>query len=171
MDKKKHLLNEMARVGFMGPLEVIVYTNDPGHIPHVHIIDSATRGKEFDTCIMLGDNKYFLHGKHNDLLNSKLRKEFADFMEQPCRFPQYQNNYEFATMMWNANNSDSYIMAQTDAEGKVLVPDYRSLEKDDNKPRLINGLNPPETEALKEIIKECVREVLKETLNEKVLKK
>ena len=45
--QRKHL-NEMARVGIMSNIfDVIVYTDDKGYIPHVHIVDKATNGNDF----------------------------------------------------------------------------------------------------------------------------
>lgn len=78
-------LDEMARVGFWGKFDVIVNTDDMGYIPHVHVIDKATRGYEFNTCIRLESNQYFLHGGYKDVFNSKQCKDFDDFMHQPCR--------------------------------------------------------------------------------------
>lgn len=40
-------LYEMARVGCFDDLEVIVWTDDPGKIPHFHIRDRSTRVKSF----------------------------------------------------------------------------------------------------------------------------
>ena len=121
-------LNEMARVGFMGNFDVIVNTDDMGYIPHVHIVDKATRGGQFDTCIRLETNRYFLHGGHKDTLNSKQRKMLNDFMHQPSRNIHYRNNYEHAVNLWNDNNSDSYLQIREDANGNVLMPDYREIE-------------------------------------------
>lgn len=123
-------LDEMARVGFMGNnYDVIVWTDDPGYIPHVHVRDTSTKGKNFDTCIMLGDNKYFLHNNHMDKMNSKMCKMFNDFMHQPSRNVHYRNNYEHAVNLWNDNNSESYIQIQEDENGDVIVPDYTHIEE------------------------------------------
>lgn len=121
-------LNEMARVGFMGNFDVIVNTDDMGYIPHVHVVDKATRGGQFDTCIRLDTNAYFLHGGHKDTLNSKQRKMFNDFMHQPSRNVHYRNNYEQAVNLWNDNNSDSYIQIEEDSYGNIIIPDYREIE-------------------------------------------
>ena len=120
-------LDEMARIGHMNQYEVIVYTDDMGYIPHVHIIDSATRGREFDTCVMLEDSKYFLHGRHRDTFNNKQCKEFDDFMRQPHRNIHYRNNYEYAVNLWNDNNSNSYVQIVEDKNGNVIMPDYKRL--------------------------------------------
>jgi hypothetical protein len=127
MFQKKQRLDEMARVGFMNDLEVIVYTDDRGYIPHVHIIDRATKGQDFDTCIRLDKADYFLHGRHNDVLNSNERKDFNAFMNQPSRNVHYRNNYEAAVNLWNDNNSNSYVQIIDDKDGNVVVPDYTKL--------------------------------------------
>lgn len=124
----KKLLTEMARVGVMtNNFDVVVYTDDMGFIPHVHIIDKGTGGKEFNSCVMLEQSRYFTHGIHTDVFNSKQRKDFNDFMNQPCRSPKYRNNYEFAVEMWNANNSSSYVQIVEDKDGNVIVPDYTDI--------------------------------------------
>lgn len=122
-------LNEMARVGFMNGQEYEVYvrTDDPGFIPHVHIFDVGTSGRKFDCCVQLEKSQYFSHGKHNSIMNAKMCREFAEFMEQPCRNPKYQNNYEFAVDMWNMNNSSAYVQIREDDNGKVIMPNYRKI--------------------------------------------
>jgi len=124
-EREKQRLNEMARVGIMlNNLDVVVYTDDMGYIPHVHILDRGTNGKEFDCCVQLETNRYFSHGKHLDMFNNRQCREFNDFMKQPCRFPKYRNNYEFAVEMWNANNSNSYVQIREDKDGNIIMPDY-----------------------------------------------
>lgn len=124
----KQRLDEMARVGFLGnEYDVLVHTDDRGFIPHVHVIDRNTNGRDFDCCIQLETNRYFTHGRHVDELNSKGCKMFNDFMNQPCRSPKYSNNYEFAVEMWNTNNSSSYVQVKEDEDGNVIVPDYRTI--------------------------------------------
>ena len=125
--EEKDLLAEMARVGFIGEYEVYVHTDDAGFIPHVHIRDKATRGREFETCVQLKTNDYFLHGKYKDKMNSSLKKDFAEFMESPSRNPKYENNYEYAVDMWNDNNSTENVVIEYDEEGKIIIPDYRSM--------------------------------------------
>lgn len=120
-------LDEMSRIGRMNNYEVIVYTDDMGYIPHVHIIDSATRGQEFDTCVQLETNKYFLHGRHQDTFNNKLCKMFNDFMHEPHRNVHFRNNYEYAVNMWNDNNSNSYVQLHEDDNGDIMIPDYSTI--------------------------------------------
>lgn len=66
--------SETARIGRMGNFEVIIYTDDIGFTPHVHVVDSATKGLEFDSCIQLDGNKYFIHGKRCDTLDNYICK-------------------------------------------------------------------------------------------------
>lgn len=122
-------LDEIARVGFMEGQRYIIFvrTNDGGFIPHIHIMDQATNGRELDCCVKLEANEYFSHGKHQDILNSKLSKTLNDFMHQSCRSPKYSNNYEFAIEMWNMNNSETYIMPKYDNNGDIIIPDYSHI--------------------------------------------
>lgn len=118
-----HLM-EYARVGFMdNGLEVYVMTDDPGHIPHFHLRDIATKGQEFDTCIEIMRNKYFIHGHHMSKLNGRGKKMLAEFMEAKCPNTKYENNYELTVDMWNMNNSSmnvEYVKGQP-------IPNYREL--------------------------------------------
>jgi hypothetical protein len=104
------MLDEMARVGFMGNFDVIVNTDDPGYVPHFHIIDKATRGGEFNTCIKLETNQYFLHGSHTDKLNAKQRKVLNEFMHAPHRNIHYRNNYEYNIQLLKLMNKNEYYM-------------------------------------------------------------
>ena len=125
---KKRRMDEMARVGIMNNIfDVIVHTDDMGFVPHVHIIDRNTGGNEFDCCVQLEKNHYFIHGNHVDMFNSRQCKIFDDFMKQPCRSPKYRNNYEFAVEMWNANNSESYVQIKEDENGEIIMPDYNII--------------------------------------------
>jgi hypothetical protein len=114
---------EYARVGFLKNLEVYVMTDDPGYIPHFHIRDAATKGKEFDTCVEICTNKYFCHGQHTSKLNAQGRKALAEFMEGKCSNNKYENNYELTVDMWNLNNSSVTIEYQKGQE----IPNYRQI--------------------------------------------
>lgn len=121
--------DEMARVGFIGgEYEVYVWTDDSGNIPHVHVRDTNSRGENYETCVRLESNEYFLHGHYKDRMNSSMRKAFNAFMNEPCKNQRYQNNYDFAVDMWNSNNSSATVTPQYDTEGNIVVPDYTSLK-------------------------------------------
>ena len=57
------------------------------------------------------------------MLNSRQRKALAEFMEGQCANPKWENNYEFAIDMWNANNSSMNI------EYNGIIPNYREIEE------------------------------------------
>ena len=121
-------LLEMARVGYMsGQFEVYVHTDDGGSTPHVHVRDKATRGHQFETCVELKRNWYFLHGKYKDMMTGDMVKEFAEFMESKPRNPKYQNNYELSVDMWNLNNSVEEVIPQYDSDGRIIMPNYRTI--------------------------------------------
>lgn len=119
----------MARIGRMDNFDIVVFTDDTGAVPHVHIIDSATRGQEFDTCIQLGANKYFLHGNRRDILTDKQCKAFNIFMNAAHSNTHYRNNYEYALNMWNDNNTGSYIQLKEDPNGNIIIPDYNTITR------------------------------------------
>lgn len=120
-------LDEMARVGFIGgKLEVYVWTDDPGNIPHVHIRDANSQGHEFETCVRLDKADYFLHGHYTDKLNSSQKKALMSFMQDSPKSPRYNTNYDLAVDMWNLNNSNVTITPQQN-NGTTLIPDYTGL--------------------------------------------
>lgn len=121
-------LDEMARIGFIGGnLEVYVWTDDAGRIPHVHVRDSNSQGQEFETCVRLDRPEYFLHGRYANKMNHRQKKAFADFMRAKPTKAHYDTNYEFAVEMWNVNNSDVDVMKRYDQNGNVHIPDYEKL--------------------------------------------
>lgn len=129
--ENRELLNEMARVGYMGPkeeFEIYVRTDDPGNIPHFHLRDSSTQGKTFETCIELKTNKYFHHGPYKDVLNTSQRKCLAAFMEAPNEY--FPNNYMATIYAWNSNNSNVKLEPNKDNNGNVIIPDYRNIIND-----------------------------------------
>lgn len=122
-DSQKDILG-MARVGFVGDLEVYVNTNDSGMIPHFHLRD-PNNWERFHTCIKLTKPEYFLHEGKEDTLNTKQRKELQQFMQGKITIPKYankfDNNWQLACFMWDINNSSVEI-----PDG-VEMPDYKQL--------------------------------------------
>lgn len=120
---------EMARVGFADTLEISVWTNDSGTIPHIHITNNEPRGKKtsIDACVQLEKSAYFSHGTHTDTLNSSQRRALNDFMHAKPRNGLTATNYEYAVALWNDNNSDTYVAMKRDGN-KVIVPDYTNIE-------------------------------------------
>jgi hypothetical protein len=124
---KTNRLSEMSRIGKFDTYTVVVYTDDPDYIPHIHVIDSNSYGNDLDVCVRLDKPEYFSHGRHQDIFNSKQKKIFNDFMHEPSRNVHYRNNYEMAINLWNDNNSESYIQIKEDEYGNIIVPDYTQL--------------------------------------------
>ena len=54
-------------------------------------------------------------------------KEFAEFMESKPRNTKYQNNYELSVDMWNLNNSVEEVIPQYDSDGRIIMPNYRTI--------------------------------------------
>lgn len=113
-------LFEMARIGYIGDLEIYIRTDDPGSIPHFHIWDKETMGDRFHGCVRIDKAEYFFHEGKYGTLNSKQRKELVKFLESP--YKRYNiTNWQYLVGEWNNNNSvvnlpDDYPM-----------PDYLTL--------------------------------------------
>lgn len=123
-------LLEMARVGFVdGSLEVYVKTNDGGNIPHVHIRDTNTKGRLFETCVQLETNTYFLHGHIQQTLTRKQCRDFNAFMHEEINTRTFNGTmYEFAVFMWNCNNSNTNIEVQYDENDLPIIPNYDTIQ-------------------------------------------
>lgn len=124
---KRELLLEMAKLGEIDALALIIWTRDPGNIPHIHIVDVGTEGDKFDCCIRLDKAEYFKHGSHQDKLNSKQRKSIALFMRSKIDEDADITNYEFAVRSWNTNNPDRKLTLKRDENKNILIPDYTKL--------------------------------------------
>lgn len=103
--------------------KIIVWTDDPGQIPHFHVVDANTRGRKFDSCVRLDCAAYFKHGSHDDKLNSGDRKAVVKFLnlispKDPCR----RTNWQRVVFEWNRNNSTNSI-----PEDQVM-PNYLTLK-------------------------------------------
>ena len=116
-------LEEMAKIGSYDNVDVIVFTNDPGYIPHFHIRDSNTNGTLFHTCIRIDSPEYFHHTGKEDILNSKDKKDLVRFLNQYSssnRFKEF-TNWQLLVTFWNMNNSNVQI------DEDIEMPNYINL--------------------------------------------
>lgn len=100
--------------------KIVVRTNDGGDIPHFHIVDVNTEGKEFSACVEIEKASYFKHGMYNGTLNSRDRKALDAFLRIIPRKSRI-TNWHRVVNEWNRNNSRRKI---GDA---AIMPDYRRL--------------------------------------------
>lgn len=114
------MLLEMAKVGELdNKLVVYIRSNDPGNIPHFHIVDKSTLGDKFHTCIKIEVAEYFHHTGKEDTLNSKERKQLVDFLNKNDKWGD--NYWKIVIQEWNRNNSDY------DINPNLSMPDYTKL--------------------------------------------
>ncbi len=122
---EKQNIYGMARAGYIDNLEIYVNTNDGGNIPHFHIRNTKEWNK-FHTCIKIETAEYFHHTGKEDILNSKQRKELANFMKSNVQIDRYRNNftnnYELICFLWDINNSTAMI------DDNTVMPDYTKLK-------------------------------------------
>lgn len=123
---RESMLNEMSRVGFIQDrFDVYVHTDDPGKLPHFHIWDKETKGKNFHTCIRIDCAEYFHHTGKTDTLNTKMRKELMNFLLSPAKSNRYNTNWELLVDLWNLNNSDVEIDPSTPIPNYLLLNDKK----------------------------------------------
>lgn len=109
---------DIARIGFFGKgrmYEAYIRTDDDCQTPHFHIRNIYT---ETDTPIRLLSNYYCPHS-HKDcmILSDTELRLLACFMAEPCRSPRFENNYQYATVLWNMNNEKGCLENDD-------IPDY-----------------------------------------------
>lgn len=98
-------------------LEIWVYPNDNGKIPHFHV----KRNGKPDACIMIMDNQYFTHGSHTGTLNKKESGLLNDWLKQIV-----ENIGTMWTVIrddWNANDERG-----TSVPPNIAQPDYSYIK-------------------------------------------
>lgn len=121
IDQEERYLMEMANIGSIdNKLVVIIRMNDPGNIPHFHIVDKATLGRDFHTCIKIETPEYFHHEGKEDVLNSKQRKNLNDFLKNKNELGV--TNWKYLVTTWNINNSNKSV------DKDIVQPDYTKLK-------------------------------------------
>ena len=114
------MLLEMAKVGPLNDeLVIYIWTNDGGNIPHFHIVDKATMGNEFHTCIKIMSAEYFHHTGKEDVLNSKQKKTLMKFFTMSDKWGD--NYWDIVLQEWNRNSS------KIEVDRNLPTPDYTKL--------------------------------------------
>lgn len=99
-------------------LEIWVYPNDNGKIPHFHV----KRDGKPDACIMIMDNQYFTHGSHTGTLNKKESGLLNDWLKQIVK----NTGTSMWTVIrddWNANDERG-----TEVPINIAQPDYSYIK-------------------------------------------
>lgn len=125
------ILNE-SKCGIFNDYLVKVNSNDPGNIPHFHVVDSNTEGNNFHTCIQIKTNHYFLHeGKMDILTSSSDRKDLQKFLiSKPNNIPKeigkwksfLKTNWLMICYLWNVGNRSKMIDIS-----KIKMPNYTTI--------------------------------------------
>ena len=110
----------MTRVGRLpGNIEIRIYTDDPGQVPHFHVL-----GEGLDACIRIDEASYFPHNRHTGRLNSKQVRDVVRFLKSEYR-TRDMTNWQRIVDLWNDNNSNAEL------PDDFPMPDY------------LHGLNTP----------------------------
>jgi len=88
--------------GVGGYIDIYVFGGE-GSNPHFHLI-----GEKLNICICIYQNRYFLHGSHQDRLNQKQKNELDAFLRKPNKKMAGRfTNWEAICVLWNTGN-DTY---------------------------------------------------------------
>ena len=89
------MLYKMASVGYFttfkengkqeSPKFKVFVCGDEGEIPHMHIWDDETDGKNTHPCVCLDKIEYFHHTEKEDILTPKQKKYLVDFLKEECK--------------------------------------------------------------------------------------
>ena len=120
-------LYEMSKVGEISNYTIFINSDDPGNIPHFHIIDSASyKNKksgpwEFHTCLEIGNPKYFHHKseRKEDKINKSFAKQLISFLSSKKKGDL--TNWDYVITLWNDNNS------QMNVDEDTPIPDYTKI--------------------------------------------
>ena len=120
---EKYPYLEMARVGITEDnMDIIIRTDDPGKLPHFHIVDRNSLDKRNNEgCIRIDKAEYSSHGSKTMTLNSNQRKELVKFLKEKPKNGLTDTNWRYIVALWNDNNSD--VILPVDLE----MPDYTQL--------------------------------------------
>lgn len=108
--RSKQPIEGIARVGFLpkhGNVEVYVWTNDPGLVPHMHVRAIGDSKYQWECCIRFDSAEYFDHGKYSDRLPSRVGRELDRMLRSIDPHSPHRDTYwQTAITEWNRNNSE-----------------------------------------------------------------
>lgn len=120
MQTKNGPLYEMARIGEFAGFFVYVYGSE-GPVPHFHVLLGKPEAPSWESCIRIQGARYFQHGRKQETLNAKQKRQLVDFLRAPHKhFPDRQN-WQILIIQWSMNNPDHEI------DPNLLMPDYTQL--------------------------------------------
>ena len=124
---KKYTFLQEDTIGYFNSaplLYISVYSTDPGNIPHFHVY---SKDNKIDSCIEICDNRYFIHGIHKGILNSKYSKLLQEFLLQKPLSPKgknFQNNWYYIVKLWNSSNRGVKVPSNQ------KMPDYTTIKQE-----------------------------------------
>lgn len=119
-------IEAISKIGFLNKetdpkaksnLELWIYSNDPGQIPHMHVHIEGER----DACIRFDSAEYFVHGFNDNKVSSKVAGWIDSLLRKPYKYGI--DYWQHAKDLWNENNSDVEIPEDMEQ------PDYTKLNK------------------------------------------
>lgn len=130
IEQNDDMMIRMGRICSLNDtLDIVIFWNDCGKVPHFHIIDRATYGGVFHTCVKLEspeyyhytgeDYEYFHHDGEEGLLTSEQCQLLIDALNEDPH--EGWTNWKFLLHTWNINNPDKVV------DVRMAIPDYTQL--------------------------------------------
>ncbi len=131
IQQNDRMMMRMGRICSVGEdLDILYFMEDSAPIPHFHIVDKATSGGVFHTCIKIEtpeyyrhtieQYEYFHHDGNEQALSAKQCQMLMDALNRIEHFDKL-SNWQYFLYAWNINNPDHELDIHTP------MPDYMKL--------------------------------------------
>jgi len=99
--------------------QIVVWDDDLIPIPHFHVIDAKTFGKEFHTRILIEKPEYY-KGETTKFTNQQIKSMIQHFNSIEDKIDMFRTKWQTLLFFWNLNN-------QTKVTNQS-IPDYTKLK-------------------------------------------
>lgn len=140
MYKYLHTVEAMSRINPQLlenlSIEVVMYDENEGQIPHVHVYHDKTKDKRNCSVVRLDKAEYSTHHGEPVKLNKQQKRQFVQVMSTvwPKHFVETSTGvrpatgYEYCVTTWaDAFEHGSYDKFKLDENGVPVMPDYEAL--------------------------------------------
>ena len=122
VDMAQELLEQRARVGYLGEYEICIFTDDHNDIPNFHIWDKDSLGGKFHVAVKIDSSEYLFQRKNEDRLDSMQSKELCMFLNDKYKYDNTKTNWQHLIEVWNDNKKEVDV--------NLSMPDYTKLKVD-----------------------------------------
>ena len=131
IESDEKMMMRMGRVCSVGEdLDILYFWEDSAPIPHFHLVDKATFGKLFHTCVKIESPEYYRYTIrqyeyfHHDGTEGKLSDEQCQLLVAALNSTEHFDkwtNWQYLLHAWNINNPEHEV------DIDIPMPDYMNL--------------------------------------------